>query len=186
MVMLHAGLHLGVPHRRTYEWPTPNKDGDPRADVTLEVLPTAWGYLGGTLGFDNDSNEPITIVRCGVKLQMVFSGLVGKPSVIELIRRAIEGVVLFGVAEFLTRNLARWLIYGKRFEDIATEEVDMESVKVLDRDGGLIGRLHNALMRVRPGKAASAQTGDLHSDRAQAGVIHRSRHDVGLERAVIT
>jgi hypothetical protein len=147
-----GGFASECPNRRSYEWPTPNRNGDPRADVTIEVLPTAWGFLGGTLGFDRLTNEPITVVRCGVKLQMVFSGQVGKPSAIEVIRRVIEGIVLFGVAEFLTRCVARWLVYGKRFEDITRDKVDMERAKVFDKDGGLIGQLHHTLTHTRSRK----------------------------------
>ena len=80
----------------------------------------------------------------------------GQLSFIELTRRLVEGVVLFGMATSITGFVARWLLYGKVYNALVTDKVSLEQHDVLDKDGGAFGWLHHTL-KSAPAQAVASE-----------------------------
>jgi len=80
----------------------------PQCHVTVEALPQAWGFLGGSLSTAsvNGTDVAAVTVRTGVRLQVIQSGSIGAFDIIQLILRLVEASVLFGFARFATDTIA--------------------------------------------------------------------------------
>ncbi len=103
---------------------------DPRCDVTVEQVPTAWGYEGTDLVYDAVLQSPVERTRTGVKLQIIQQGQYGQSRWENVILRLVEALVLFGLARVLTDMVARYCLYGREYVCSVVEEVDLRD------DGG--------------------------------------------------
>jgi hypothetical protein len=124
-------LRMTYSNLRTWELPSLGI-GSPLVECEVERVPLAWGYLGDDMTFDNVLG-PVTRRRFGVKVLLVPTGTVGQFSWFALVLRFVEGVVLFGIAEFFTNMLARlWLhrdVYHNTIVSHVTQEKIQESRK---------------------------------------------------------
>ena len=126
---------------RQYEFAGSPRSGRPLAQVTVEALPNAWGFLGRSVSYDPQTLAPVIVRRTGVKVQVIFGGQFGRFDFVELVRRVLEGVVLFGVASYGTEMIARWLVYRDSYERITSDRIGRDQLAALQkrqavRDGG--------------------------------------------------
>jgi hypothetical protein len=119
---------------RQYEFAGSPRSGRPQAQVTVEALPSAWGFLGRSQSFDPQTLEPVSIRRTGIKVQIIFSGQYGRFDFVQLVRRILEGVVLFGMASYGTEMIARWLIYRTSYEHITSDCLGRDQLAALRRN----------------------------------------------------
>jgi hypothetical protein len=128
MVLL---LRVAYSNLRMGELPSLQAAGRPQADVTIEVLPTAWGFIGSVTEYDAASSQLVSVSRMGIKIQIIFSGEVGVYSASELVRRIVEAIVLLGAAAFVTEAVARWGVYRGRdgaFQRIVVDHAEEEEL----------------------------------------------------------
>jgi hypothetical protein len=98
----------------------------PQCHISVEALPQAWGFLGGTTGSAPGNGQSIT-VRTGVRVQVIQSGTIGAFDIIQLILRLVEASVLFGFARFATDVLAeRQCCLGRRFVHLTTDQFETD------------------------------------------------------------
>lgn len=148
-----AVLLLSVKYSNLRTWELPSVGaGTPRADVTVEVLPNAWGFMGAT-----PVNDPVlgpgVAYQTGVRLQFVFSGSVGTVSAFEIIMRFVEGQVLLGVALLVTRLLASYWIHRHSFDSVIAPVVTREHLDTVAAD-----KVQQRAARNRRGKGSAAVT----------------------------
>jgi hypothetical protein len=106
-------LRVTYSNLRLWEFPTPGI-GSPLAELIVERLPTAWGYLGTSVAADPILG-PVAIDRVGVRLQFVFGGSVGSASLFTIVLRLIEATVLLQLANVVTDAVARWVLHRKGY-----------------------------------------------------------------------
>lgn len=124
-----AVLLLSVKYTNLRTWELPSVGaGSPRADITVELLPTAWGFIGST-PVDDPILGPSVSYQTGVKLQFVFTGSVGVVSVFEIIMRFVEGQVLLGVALLVTRLLAELWLHRHSYDEVVVPVITREQLE---------------------------------------------------------
>ncbi len=128
---------------RPYEFAGSLSAGKPAAKVTVEVLPNAWGFVGASQTIDPETSMPITIQRAGIKVQLIFSGQVGQFDYMMLVRRLVEGVVLFGLAAFGTEIVARWFLYRGSYESMTRETIQWNKLRAAMKLKTIASRVHD-------------------------------------------
>jgi hypothetical protein len=123
-------IRMHYTNLRTWNWPTLSPVGDPLCEVTVEIAPNAWGYLGSLSAFDPVVG-PVTVQRTGIKAQLVFSGSVGSFDVPTIILRLVEALVLFGLSQVLTDLLARHVLHRRIFKDAFMKTLTAEAIRQL-------------------------------------------------------
>ena len=102
---------------------------NPRCDVTVEQVPTAWGYEGTDLVYDARLQSAVERTRTGVKFQILQQGQYGQSRWENVVLRLVEALVLFGFARVLTDLVARYALYGQTYLDFVVKPVDLRPGK---------------------------------------------------------
>jgi len=111
---------------RMWEWPS-SKYGSPLCTITVERVPTAWGFLGSSNSYMPGAG-PVLLTQTGIKLQFVPGGLVGVFDPFSVVLRLIEAVVLFGIAEYITDKLAQHVFHRGIYHSIFVSHVSADSI----------------------------------------------------------
>jgi hypothetical protein len=111
---------------RMWEWPS-SKYGSPLCTITVERVPTAWGFLGSSNTY-MPGVGPVFLTQTGIKLQFVPGGLVGVFDPFSVVLRLIEAVVLFGIAEYITDKLAQHVFHRGIYHSVFVSHVRADSI----------------------------------------------------------
>jgi hypothetical protein len=147
---LLAIMSVTYSNLRPYDFAGLPGSGAPRADVTVEVLPNAWGFLGSTQTVDPTTLAPVTIIRTGIKVQLNFTGQVGRFDFVELVRRLVEGIVLMGMAAFGTEIFAEWFLYRGAYDSLTSEKVHWDRLRAAVRLRGIVARVQQEVAAPAP------------------------------------
>ena len=128
-------VRIAYSNFRDYEFAGSPLSGRPMARATFEALPGAWGFLGRAERLDPVTLEPVSVSRNGVKLQLTLSGEFGRFNLVVLVRRALEGVVLFGMA-YGTELVARRFLYRSSYDRITSDRLGREQLQSLRGSAG--------------------------------------------------
>lgn len=99
----------------------------PRCDVTVEALPSTWGFLGTDSGWDAVAGGPVQRTRTAVKLQVIHQGSVGQSKWENVVLRLVEAVVLFGLAHAVTGCLARCCLYRQSYLPAVVQRIHLRA-----------------------------------------------------------
>ena len=128
---------------RQYQFVGSPGAGKPAATVTAELLPNAWGFIGASQTVDEKTRLPVSIRRTGIKVQLIFAGQVGQFDFMELLRRLVEGVIMFGMAAFGTEFIARWLIYRGSYDSLTSEHLHWSKLRAIVKLRTMAARVHD-------------------------------------------
>jgi hypothetical protein len=184
---LLAIMRVTYSNLRPYDFAGLPGSGAPRADVTVEVLPNAWGFLGSTQTVDPATLAPVTVTRTGIKVQLSFTGQVGRFDFVELVRRLVEGIVLMGMAALGTEIVAERFLYRGAYDGLTSERVHWDRLRAAVRLRGTANRVQQEVDPAPAGEldgfgevsksepaaaAAAAAASSLTTPRARARFEH--------------